>query len=120
MKAKKAYQLKKSKDIAKDLEDSLRSPDESPSTTSATTSTASASTEKTSSPSDPLLLILERLKNMQGRLSALEKVSTSVSSHEVNMAEATPVTEETSRHRSSSRNVFAVTEEEDNTVFWRG
>ena len=50
---------------------------------------------------------------MQGRLSALEKGSTYVSSNGVNATEATPVTEGSERRRSSSRNVFAVTEEED-------
>ena len=54
LKAKKAYQHKKSKDIPRDEEDSLLGPDETPSTTAATTSTASASTEKeSSSSSDP-------------------------------------------------------------------
>ena len=35
---------------------------------------------------------------MQGHLVPLEKGSTSVSSNEVNMTEATPVTEESNRH----------------------
>ena len=90
-------------------------PEEPPSTTPATTSTAScaasASTDKSSS--DPLLPILERLDSMQGRLSALEKGSTSVSSSEVNMKEATPVSEGSERCRTLFHNVFVVTEEED-------
>ena len=85
-----AYQLKKSKDISKDLEDSLPCPEEPPSTTSTSTtsaSVASAFADKTSSSStDPLLLFLERPDSMQGRLLALEKGNTSVSSFEVNIA----------------------------------
>ena len=117
LKAKKAYQLEKSKDISKDLEDSLLGPDEPP-TTPASISTASSvttvSSDKSSS-SEPLLLILERLDSMQGRLSALEKGSTSVSSNEVNMTEAIPGTEGSERRRTSSRSVFAVTEEDEDT-----
>ena len=110
--------MKKSKDISKDLEDSLLCPEEPPSTTPASTSTSSfavtASLEKSST--DPLLLILERLDNMQGRLFVLEKGSTSVSSNEVNMTEATPAASEGSeRRRTSSRNVFAVTEKDEDT-----
>ena len=48
---------------------------------------------------------------MQGRLSALEKGSTSVSSKEVNMTEATPH-EVSERQKNASRSAFAVTEEE--------
>ena len=93
LKAKKAYQLKKAKDISKDLEDSLLGSDDPPSSTPASSATASASTDK-SSAVDPLQLTLERLDSMQGRLVALEMGRTSVSSNEVNMAKATPVTEE--------------------------
>ena len=50
---------------------------------------------------------------MQGRLVALEKGSTSASSNEVNMAEATPVTEELNKNRSSSHNTFLVMDDED-------
>ena len=115
MKAKKAYQLKKSKDISKDLENSLLGPEAPPSKTPASTSTAfssaaSVSTDKSSS-SDPLLFILEKMDNKQGRLSDLEKGSTSVSSNEVNMT--TPVKEGSDRRRTSSHSVFAITEEED-------
>ena len=88
LKAKKEYQLKKSKEISKDY---LLGPEELPSTTPASTSATSSVTTLLSdkSSSDPLLLIVERLDSMQGRLSALEKGSTSVSSNEVNMTEAT-------------------------------
>ena len=117
LKAKKAYQLKKSKDISKDLEDSLLGPEESPSTTpvstSATSSVTTLSSDKSTS-SDPLLLILERLDSMQGRLSALEKGSTSVCLNEVNKTEATP-TEGSERRRNSSCSVFAVTEDDEDT-----
>ena len=51
---------------------------------------------------------------MQGRLSALEKGSTSVSSNEVNMTEAT-LTEGSERRRNSSHSAFAVTEEDEDT-----
>ena len=51
---------------------------------------------------------------MQGRLVALEKGSTSVSSKEVNMTEATPVTEELNRRRSS-HNTFDVMDDENPT-----
>ena len=121
MKAKKAYQLKKSKDISKDLEDSLLGPEEPPSTTPASTSATSSVTTLSSdkSSSDPLLLILERLASMQGRLSALEKGSTSVSSNEVNMRKATPGTERSERRRNSCRSVFAVTEEDEDTEEYR-
>ena len=118
LKAKKAYQLKKSKDISKHLEDSLLGPEEPPfpaSTSTASSSASPTSTGKISS-SDPLLLILD---SVQGRLSALEKGNTSVSSHEGNMAEATHVTEESDRCRTSSRNVFAVTEEEEDREDFR-
>ena len=110
MKAKKAYQLKKSKE------------EEPPSTTPASNSTASSVTtisSDKSTPSDPLLLILERLDSMQGRLSALEKGSTSVSSKEVNMTEATPGTEGSERRRNSSRSVCAMTEEHEDTEEYR-
>ena len=97
------------------MEDSLLGPEEPPSTTPASTSTASstasASTDKSSS--DPLLLILESLDSMQGRLSALEKGITPVSSNEVNMTGTTPVIEGSERHITSSLNVFAVTVEEE-------
>ena len=120
LKAKKAYQLKKSTDISKNLEDSLLGPEEPPSTTPASTSATSSVTTLSSdkSTSDPLLLLLERLDHMQGRLSALEKGSTSVSSNEVNMTEATP-TEGSERRRSSSRSVCAVTEEDEDTEEYR-
>ena len=99
----------------------MLSPEEPPSTTpastSATSSIATLSSDK-STPSDPLLLILERLDSMQGRLSALEKGSTSVSSNEVNMTEATP-TEGSERCRNSSRTVFAVTEEDEDAEEYR-
>ena len=118
LKGKKAYQLKKSKDISKDLEDSLWGPEEPPSMTPASTSVASSvttySSDKSTS-SDPLLLILERLDSIQGRLSALEKGSTSVSSNEVNMTETPPGTEGSERYRNSSGSVFAVTEEDEDT-----
>ena len=53
---------------------------------------------------------------MQGRLSALEKGSTSVSSNKVNMTEATP-TEVPEICKNSSRTAFAVTvEDEDRGV----
>ena len=53
MKAKKAYQLKKAKDISKDLEDSLLGSDDPPSSTPASSATNTASTEK-SATVDPL------------------------------------------------------------------
>ena len=111
LKAKKAYQLKKAKDISKDLEDSLLCSDDPPSATPASSATTS-SIEK-SSTVDPLQRILQRLDSMQGRLVALEKGSTSVSSIEVNVAEATPVTEEANRKKKTSLNIFAVREEEE-------
>ena len=58
-------------------------------------------------------MILERLDSMQGCLVALEKGSTSVSSNEVNLTEATPVSE--GQNRGSSQNTFAVMDEEDFT-----
>ena len=58
-------------------------------------------------------MILERLDSVQGRLVVLEKGSTSVSSNEENLAEATPVTE--GQKRRSSHNAFAVMDEEDFT-----
>ena len=70
--------------------------DDPPCSTPASCATNTASTEK-SGTADPLQLILERLDSMQGRLVALEKESTSVSSNEVNLSEATPVTEESNR-----------------------
>ena len=108
LKAKKAYQLKKAKEVSKDLEDSLLGSDDPPSSTPATNA-SSASTEKSSSV-DPLQLILQRLDSMQGRLVALEKGSTSVSSSEVNMTEATPVSEDTYRAKKTPLNTFAVME----------
>ena len=111
-KAKKAYQLKKAKDISKDLEDSLLGSDDPPSATPASSATTSASTKK-STTVDPLQMILQRLDSMQGRLVALEKGSTSVSSNEVNAAETTPVTEEVNRKKKTSLNTFAVMEEEE-------
>ena len=83
--------------------------DDPPSSTPATTS---AATEK-STTVDPLQLILQRLDSMQGRLVALEKGSISVASNEVNMAEATPVTEELNRTKKTSLNTFAVMDEEE-------
>ena len=58
MKAKKAYQLKKCKDISKDLEDSLLGPEEPPSTASASTSSSATLSSDKSTSSDPLLRIL--------------------------------------------------------------
>ena len=84
LKARKAYQLKKSKDSSKDLEDSLLGSDDPPSSTPASGATNTASTEKTATV-DLLQLILDRLDSMQGRLVALEKGSTSVSSNKVNL-----------------------------------
>ena len=118
LKAKKAYQLKKSKDISKDLEDSLLGPEEPPFTIPASTSSSATLSSDKSTSSDPLLRILERLDSMQGRLSALEKGSTSVSSKEVNMAEATPH-EVSERQKNASRSVFAVTEEEEESQEYR-
>ena len=112
LKAKKAYQLKKAKHISKDLEDSLLGSDDPPSSTPASTAMTSASTEKSASV-DPLQMILERLDSMQGRLAALEKGSTSVSSNEVNLTEATPVAE--GQKRRSSHNTFAFMDEEEFT-----
>ena len=112
LKAKtKAYQLKKAKDISKDLEDSLLGSDDPPSSTPAS-ATTSASIEK-SATVDPLQMILQRLDSMQGWLVALEKGSTSVSSNEVNLTEPTPVTEESNRKKKTSQNTFAVMDEED-------
>ena len=112
LKAKKAYQFKKAKDISKDLEDSLLGSDDPPSATTASSAATSSPVEK-SSTVDPLQLILQRLDSMQGRLVALEKGSTSVSSNEVNVAEATPVSEEANRKKTTSLNTFAVMEEEE-------
>ena len=57
---------------------------------------------------------------MQGRLAVLENGSNSVSSNEVNMTEATPAASEGSeRRRTSSHNVFAVTEEDEDTEDYR-
>ena len=112
LKAKKAYQLKMAKDISKDLEDSLLGSDDPPSATPASSATTSASIEK-STTVDPLQMILQKLDSMQGRLVALEKGSTSVSSNEVNVTEVTPVTEEATRKKKTSLNTFAVMEEEE-------
>ena len=80
--------------------------DDPPSATPA--SSATTSLIEKSSTVDPLQMILQRLDSMQGRLVALEKDSTSVSSNEVNVAEATPVTEEANRKKKTSLNTFAV------------
>ena len=119
LEAKKAYQLKKSKDISKDLEDSLLGPEETPSTTQLLLlQLLQLQLLVLQTSLLPLMPILERLDSMQGRLSALEKGSTSVSSNEVNMTEATP-TEGSDILRTSSHNVFAVTEEEEATEeYW--
>ena len=67
----KAYQLKKAKDVSKDLEDLLLGSYDPPSSTPASSATNSASTEK-SPMVDPLQLILERLDSMQGHLAVLQ------------------------------------------------
>ena len=55
---------------------------------------------------------------MQGHITALETTNSSASSHKVNTAEATLVTEEFPRGKSSAHYTpFATTEEDDHSVF---